>query len=122
VFNNDRKIGLIEENAHGLQYGPGRTRVPGRQVHPFKLSRRADNSDLRLNRWPPPLGVSLAGLVALWRDPYGARSTFGDGNAFRHSEVVQSDKGIWIRSAFWRRRQGRVRPHFGRGAGRPELA
>jgi hypothetical protein len=28
VLNNDRKIGLIEETAHGLQYAPGNIRMP----------------------------------------------------------------------------------------------
>jgi hypothetical protein len=28
VLNNDRKIGLIEETAHGLQYAPGTIRMP----------------------------------------------------------------------------------------------
>jgi len=28
VFNNDRKIGLIEEKVHGLQYAPGSIRMP----------------------------------------------------------------------------------------------
>ena len=28
MLNNDRKIGLIEETAHGLQYAPGRIRMP----------------------------------------------------------------------------------------------
>jgi hypothetical protein len=29
--------------------------------------------------------------------------SFGDGNGYRYREVVQSDKGIWVHSAFWRR-------------------
>ena len=28
MFNNDRKIGLIEETAHGLQYALGDVRMP----------------------------------------------------------------------------------------------
>jgi hypothetical protein len=28
VLKNDRKIGLIEETAHGLQYAPGSMRTP----------------------------------------------------------------------------------------------
>ena len=28
MLNNDRKIGLIEETAHGLQYAPGSMRTP----------------------------------------------------------------------------------------------
>jgi hypothetical protein len=28
VLNNDRKIGLIEETAHGLQYALGNIRMP----------------------------------------------------------------------------------------------
>jgi hypothetical protein len=44
VLNNDRKIGLIEENAHGLQYAPGSTRMPtASSAIPFRPSRRADN-------------------------------------------------------------------------------
>ena len=27
VFNNDRKVGLIEEKIHGLQYAPGSIRM-----------------------------------------------------------------------------------------------
>jgi hypothetical protein len=28
MFNNDRKIGLVEETAHVLQYAPGGIRMP----------------------------------------------------------------------------------------------
>jgi hypothetical protein len=28
VLNNDRKVGLIEENSHGFQYAPGSARMP----------------------------------------------------------------------------------------------
>jgi hypothetical protein len=39
VLNNDRKIGLIEENAHGLQYAPGNTRMPnGVKRHPIQTA------------------------------------------------------------------------------------
>jgi len=51
-----------------------------------------------------------------------ARSTFGDGNGYRHCEVVQSDERLWIHSAFWRRRQGRLCSHLSRRAGRSPLA
>ena len=31
----------------------------------------------------------------------------------RYCEVVQSDQGLWVYSAGWRRRQGRIRSYFG---------
>jgi hypothetical protein len=36
-----------------------------------------------------PLNRSIAVIVAAGRDPYGVRGRLGDGNAYRHSEVVQ---------------------------------
>ena len=33
MLNNDRKIGLIEETAHSLQYAPGSIRMPALLKH-----------------------------------------------------------------------------------------
>src|ERR1035441_1374967 len=38
----------------------------------------------------------------------------------RYCEVVQSDQGLWVYSAGWRRRQGRVRSYLGGRTRRPQ--
>jgi hypothetical protein len=66
VLNNDRKVGLIEENAHGLQYAPGSTRMLATSsANPFEPSRRADNIEfcdcdfptlqIRVHEFPPSI-------------------------------------------------------------------
>src|SRR5262249_15305175 len=76
VLNNDRKVGLIEENAHRLQYAPGCTRMPAASSRPFQIvATSKQHRILRSYRWAPPLGRPIAVLLALGRDPYCARST-----------------------------------------------
>src|SRR6516225_9113507 len=101
VFNNDRKIGLIEQTAHSLQYALGSIRMPERSARIHGLIDRFAQA--------PPID----------RDPCPTRSrsvlyaaNIGDGNGYRYREVVQSDKGIWVYSAFWRGWQRCVRPHL----------
>src|SRR5262249_30536628 len=75
-LNNDRKVGLIEENAHRLQYAPGSTRMTAASSRPISnCSDEQTALDLRSYRWAPPLGRPIAVLVVLGRDPYCARST-----------------------------------------------
>src|SRR5262249_33195261 len=59
---------------------------------------------------------ALAGdhvLVPLGRDPYCARSTLETEMPTGYREVVQSDKRLWLYSAFRRRWQRCVCPHLG---------
>jgi len=45
VLNNDRKIGLIEETAHGLQYALGSIRMPVLVSGDEKIERRQSRGD-----------------------------------------------------------------------------
>ena len=70
MLNNDRKIFLIEEAAHGLQYAPGSSRMP------VLVTARTANWDHGLiDRHTPRRSRLIAVLVALGRDTYCARST-----------------------------------------------
>ena len=77
MLNNDRKIGLIEENAQWLAIctwqHPNASDVKRQPIRTVATSRQ--HRILRFNQWAPPLGRSIAILVALARDPYCARST-----------------------------------------------
>ena len=66
MLNNDRKIFLIEEAAHGLQYAPGNNRMP------VLVTARTANWDHGLiDRHTPRRSRLIAVLVALGRDTYG---------------------------------------------------
>ena len=69
MLNNDRKIGLIEETAHGLQFAPGSIRMP------VLVNARMVNCDHGLIDRHTRRSRLIAVLVALSRDPYCARST-----------------------------------------------
>ena len=55
---------------------PGAHECHGVKRHPIQtVATSGQHRILRFNQWAPPLGRSIAILVALGRDPYCARST-----------------------------------------------
>jgi cold shock protein len=71
-LNNDRKVGLIEENTHGLQYVPRSSRTPAASSRRFQtVATGGKHRIVGGCRRKGPLAV----LVVLGGDPYCARST-----------------------------------------------
>jgi hypothetical protein len=121
-----------------LRQRTGRCRYSVASALPFKrmlriaVATHARSSPRQIDGWPrrhlpvseavrrgsKPAGSRRVFLVSYpgWRTVVRHAKPGSDDVGDRHSEVVQSDKGLWVHPARqWR--QGRVRPYFSRGEG-----